>query len=56
MGSCSSMPLMAMYGTAPIAGLDGGGFTADLVLVAYADAMLIPLPDAVTGKTVFSRV
>jgi len=46
-GSCGSVPLMAMYGMAPIAGLDGGGFMADLVLVPYADAMLIPLPDSV---------
>ncbi len=38
---------MAMYGMAPIAGLDGGGFMSDLVLVPYADAMLIPIPDAV---------
>jgi threonine dehydrogenase-like Zn-dependent dehydrogenase len=46
-GSCGSMPLMAMYGMAPIAGLDGGGFMSDLVLVPYADAMLIPVPDTV---------
>jgi threonine dehydrogenase-like Zn-dependent dehydrogenase len=46
-GSCESMPLMAMYGMAPIAGLDGGGFMADLVLVPYADAMLVPVPDGV---------
>ncbi len=46
-GSCGSLPLMACYGMAPIAGLDGGGFMSDLVLVPYADAMLIPLPDAV---------
>ena len=38
---------MAMYGMAPIAGLDGGGFMSDLVLVPYADAMLIAFPDAV---------
>ncbi|GAB3010953.1 alcohol dehydrogenase catalytic domain-containing protein [Mycobacterium bourgelatii] len=37
-GSCSAGPLMAMYGMAPIAGLDGGGFMSDLVLVPYADA------------------
>ena len=46
-GSCGSLPLMAMYGMAPLAGLDGGGFMSDLVLVPYADAMLIQLPDAV---------
>jgi threonine dehydrogenase-like Zn-dependent dehydrogenase len=45
-GSCGSVPLMAMYGMAPLAGLDGGGFMSDLVLVPYADAMLIPVPDA----------
>src|ERR1700754_1776687 len=32
-GTCGSVPLMAMYGMAPIAGLDGGGFMADQVLV-----------------------
>ena len=42
-GSCASLPLMAMYGMAPLAGLDGGGFMADLVLVPYADAMLVPV-------------
>ena len=46
-GSCASLPLMAMYGMAPLAGLDGGGFMADLVTVPYADAMLIPVPDGV---------
>ena len=46
-GSCGSVPLMAMYGMAPIAGLDGGGFMSDLVLAPYADAMLIQLPDTV---------
>jgi threonine dehydrogenase-like Zn-dependent dehydrogenase len=46
-GSCASLPLMAMYGMAPLAGLDGGGFMSDLVLVPYADAMLIPVPPSV---------
>jgi threonine dehydrogenase-like Zn-dependent dehydrogenase len=46
-GSCASLPLMAMYGMAPLAGLDGGGFMSDLVLVPYADAMLIPIPPTV---------
>jgi threonine dehydrogenase-like Zn-dependent dehydrogenase len=53
-GSCASLPLMAMYGMAPIAGLDGGGFMADLVLVPYADAMLVPLPDGVDPVAVAS--
>lgn len=43
-GSCAELPLMAMYGMAPLAGMDGGGFLADVVLVPFADAMLIPLP------------
>jgi threonine dehydrogenase-like Zn-dependent dehydrogenase len=46
-GSCAALPLMAMYGMAPLAGLDGGGFMADLVLVPYPDAMLIPVPPSV---------
>jgi threonine dehydrogenase-like Zn-dependent dehydrogenase len=44
-GSCAALPLMAMYGMAPLAGLDGGGFLADQVLVPYADAMLVAVPD-----------
>jgi threonine dehydrogenase-like Zn-dependent dehydrogenase len=46
-GSCAALPLMAMYGMAPLAGLDGGGFMADLVLVPYADAMLVPITSGV---------
>jgi threonine dehydrogenase-like Zn-dependent dehydrogenase len=53
-GSCGSLPLMAMYGMAPLAGLDGGGFMSDLLLVPYADAMLIPLPDGVDPVAVAS--
>ena len=41
-------------GMAPIAGLDGGGFMSDLVLVPYADAMLIPFPDAVDPISIAS--
>ncbi|OJZ71670.1 alcohol dehydrogenase [Mycobacterium paraffinicum] len=53
-GSCSAVPLMAAYGMAPIAGLDGGGFMSDLVLVPYADAMLIPAPDGVDPVSIAS--
>jgi len=53
-GSCGSMPLMATYGMAPIAGLDGGGFMSDLLLVPYADAMLIAVPDAVDPTAIAS--
>src|ERR1700751_637461 len=53
-GSCGSLPMMAMYGMAPLAGLDGGGFMSDLVLVPYADAMLIPVPDALDPTAIAS--
>ena len=53
-GSCGSVPLMAAYGMAPIAGLDGGGFMSDLVLVPYADAMLIPVPDGAEPMAIAS--
>jgi threonine dehydrogenase-like Zn-dependent dehydrogenase len=53
-GSCAALPLMAMYGMAPLAGLDGGGFMADLVSVPFADAMLLPLPHAVDPIAVAS--
>jgi threonine dehydrogenase-like Zn-dependent dehydrogenase len=53
-GSCDAVPLMAMYGMAPLAGLDGGGFMADLVLVPYADAMLLPAPANVDPVSIAS--
>src|SRR4051812_2651210 len=42
-GSCASMPLMAMYGMAPLAGLDGGGVLAGLVTGPFTGVMLLPL-------------
>lgn len=53
-GSCAALPLMAMYGMAPLAGLDGGGFMADLVLVPFADAMLLPVPAGVDPVSIAS--
>ncbi|WAC89405.1 alcohol dehydrogenase catalytic domain-containing protein [Mycobacterium sp. Aquia_213] len=53
-GSCASVPLMAMYGLGPLAGLNGGGFMSDEVLVPYADAMLIPVPDGVQPNAIAS--
>jgi threonine dehydrogenase-like Zn-dependent dehydrogenase len=53
-GSCAALPLMAMYGMAPLAGLDGGGFMSDLVLVPFADAMLLPIPDGVDPVAIAS--
>jgi threonine dehydrogenase-like Zn-dependent dehydrogenase len=53
-GTCASVPLMAMYGMAPLAGLDGGGFMSDLVLVPYADAMLLPVPENIDPVAIAS--
>ncbi|OBI89783.1 alcohol dehydrogenase catalytic domain-containing protein [Mycobacterium asiaticum] len=53
-GSCGSLPLLAMYGMGPIAGLDGGGFMSDLVSVPHADAMLIRVPDGVDPVAIAS--
>jgi threonine dehydrogenase-like Zn-dependent dehydrogenase len=53
-GTCGSVPLMAMYGLGPLAGLNGGGFMSDLVLVPYADAMLMAVPDAVEPSAIAS--
>jgi threonine dehydrogenase-like Zn-dependent dehydrogenase len=53
-GSCASLPLMAMYGMAPLAGLDGGGFMSDFVLVPFADAMLLSIPAEVDPVSVAS--
>ncbi|UGT61822.1 zinc-dependent alcohol dehydrogenase [Nocardia asteroides] len=53
-GSCAALPLMATYGMAPVSGMDGGGFLADLVLVPFADAMLVSLPESVDPVAVAS--
>ncbi|BBY20908.1 alcohol dehydrogenase catalytic domain-containing protein [Mycobacterium stomatepiae] len=53
-GSCGSVPLMAMYGLGPLAGLNGGGFMSDEVLVPYADAMLVAVPDGVAPNAIAS--
>jgi threonine dehydrogenase-like Zn-dependent dehydrogenase len=53
-GSCGSVPLMATYGMAPIAGLDGGGFMSDLLIVPFADAMLTAVPAGVDPVAVAS--
>jgi threonine dehydrogenase-like Zn-dependent dehydrogenase len=43
-----------MYGLGPLAGLDGGGFMSDLVLVPYADAMLIPISASIEPTAIAS--
>jgi threonine dehydrogenase-like Zn-dependent dehydrogenase len=45
--SCRTVPPLSMYGLGALAGRDGGGFLADTVLVPFADAMLVPLPDGI---------
>lgn len=52
--SCERVPPLAMYGMAPLAGLDGGGFLSDLVHVPFADAMLVPVPADVDPAAVAS--
>lgn len=52
--ACSAVPLMAMYGMAPLAGLDPGGFLADAVRVPFADAMLVRLPAGVDAASAAS--
>ncbi|MGH3961357.1 alcohol dehydrogenase catalytic domain-containing protein [Mycobacterium sp.] len=53
-GSCASVPPLATYGMGTIAGLDGGGFFTDVVLVPFADAMLIPVPETVDPVAIAS--
>ncbi len=53
-GSCIFVPDRAMYGLAPIAGLDGGGFLSDLVRVPFADAMLVTIPSGVDAAALVS--
>lgn len=53
-GSCAAVPPRAMYGLGAVAGLDGGGFLADAVLVPFADAMLVRLPDGLDPVAVAS--
>jgi threonine dehydrogenase-like Zn-dependent dehydrogenase len=44
-GSCETAGAGAAYGMAPIARREWGGALSDLVLVPFADAMLVALPD-----------
>lgn len=44
---CTSVPPFSAYGLAQSSGKDWGGGLSDYVLVPYADAMLVKIPDAV---------
>jgi alcohol dehydrogenase len=53
-GSCASAGAGAAYGMAPIARREWGGALSDLVLVPFADAMLVVLPAGVEPRSVAS--
>ena len=46
--ACESVPRYSAYGLAPSSGFDWGGGLSDCVLVPYADAMLVPIPDGLS--------
>jgi alcohol dehydrogenase len=46
--ACSAVPPYSAYGLAPSSGTEWGGGLSDLVRVPFADAMLVPIPAAVT--------
>ncbi|HVS43923.1 MAG TPA: alcohol dehydrogenase catalytic domain-containing protein [Candidatus Dormibacteraeota bacterium] len=50
--SCTTIPVGAMYGV-PVRG-QWGGAMSDVVRVPFADAMLVPLPDAIASTAVAS--
>jgi threonine dehydrogenase-like Zn-dependent dehydrogenase len=52
-GSCESVPPLSMYGFGAVGG-EWGGTLSDTVLVPYAEAMLVPLPDAVDPAAIVS--
>jgi threonine dehydrogenase-like Zn-dependent dehydrogenase len=53
-GSCETAGAGAAYGMAPIARREWGGALSDLVLVPFADAMLVALPATIEPATVAS--
>jgi alcohol dehydrogenase len=53
-GSCTSVPKMSTYGLGTMGGLRWGGLLADLALVPYADAMLVPVPTGIGPEVVAS--
>ena len=42
--ACESVPQFSAYGLAPSSGQDWGGGLSDLILVPFANAMLVPIP------------
>lgn len=52
-GDCLAVQALSMYGLAPVA-KEWGGALADLVLVPFAEAMLVPVPDDIVPATIAS--
>jgi alcohol dehydrogenase len=52
-GNCESVDFMSTYGFGPAVGR-WGGFLSDVVLVPYAEHMLVPLPDGLAPAAVAS--
>lgn len=46
-GACSAVPAFSSYGLGAFCGRDWGGAVSDALLVPYADAMLVQVPDSV---------
>ncbi|GAB5482213.1 MAG: alcohol dehydrogenase catalytic domain-containing protein [Parasphingorhabdus sp.] len=46
--ACTSVPAFSAYGLAQSSGKDWGGGLSDYVLVPYADAMLVKIPDQIS--------
>jgi alcohol dehydrogenase len=46
--SCEAVPALAAYGLGPFSGHEWGGALADVLLVPFADAMLVKLPTGVS--------
>jgi threonine dehydrogenase-like Zn-dependent dehydrogenase len=53
-GNCAGHPPLSTYGLGTMGGLEWGGLLADLAAVPHADAMLVPLPEAVDPVVVAS--
>lgn len=52
-GDCLEVQALSMYGLAPVA-REWGGALSDLVLIPFAEAMLVPLPDDITPASIAS--
>lgn len=44
---CTGVPKLASFGLSPLSGVEYGGTVSDRLLVPFADAMLVKLPDGV---------